>query len=458
MKLGPREKLIYVPCIRVDTKSEPDYLATIDVDPDSATYSQVIHRLHMPHVGDELHHSGWNACSSCYDNPNKSRSKLILPAVSSSRVYVVDVSEDGRAPKIHKVVEGEEIKAKTGLAYPHTTHCLGSGEIMISTMGDPEGENKGGFFLLDEEFNVKGTWTGDSTAYGYDFWYQPRHNVMVSSEYGAPNAFLKGFNPAEAATRYGSCLHVWDWKDKKLSHSINLGQEGLIPLEIRFAHNPESDYGFVGCALSSNVVLLRKDPTSNGAVKLTHKFVISQPWLAVEGWVLPQLPPLITDILLSLDDKYLYFSNWLRGDICQYNITDPENPKLVGRVYLGGSLRKGGCVKAVDPEADGLVDGYAPLQHIKGKEFQGGPQMIQLSLDGKRLYVTNSLISPWDAQFYPDLVKKGSQMVQIDVDTENGGLTINPNFLVDFGEEPGGPVLAHEARYPGGDCSSDIWV
>jgi hypothetical protein len=42
---------------------------------------------------------------------------------------------------------------------------------------------------------------------------------------------------------------------------------------------------------------------------------------------------------------------------------------------------------------------------IKGKQVFGGPQMIQLSLDGKRLYVTTSLFSPWDKQFYPDLWK-----------------------------------------------------
>lgn len=85
--------------------------------------------------------------------------------------------------------------------------------------------------------------------------------------------------------------------------------------------------------------------------------------------------------------------------------------------------------------------------------------MIQLSLDGKRLYVTNSLFSAWDRQFYgQDLVKKGSHMLQIDVDTERGGLTVNPNFFVDFGAEPDGPSLAHEMRYPGGDCTSDIWL
>jgi selenium-binding protein 1 len=70
--------------------------------------------------------------------------------------------------------------------------------------------------------------------------------------------------------------------------------------------------------------------------------------------------------------------------------------------------------------------------------------MIQLSLDGKLLYVTNSLYSAWDKQFYPDMVGKGSYMLQIDVDVEKGGLKINPDFYVDFGAETGGPVLAHE--------------
>lgn len=41
----------------------------------------------------------------------------------------------------------------------------------------------------------------------------------------------------------------------------------------------------------------------------------------------------------------------------------------------------------------------------KGKRVPGGPQMIQLSLDGKRLYVTSSLYSAWDKQFYPDLIR-----------------------------------------------------
>ena len=49
-------------------------------------------------------------------------------------------------------------------------------------------------------------------------------------------------------------------------------------------------------------------------------------------------------------------------------------------------------------------------------------------------------------------------MLQIDVNTEVGGLSLNRDFCIDFGQEPGGPVLAHEMRYPGGDCTSDIWI
>ena len=60
----------------------------------------------------------------------------------------------------------------------------------------------GGFVILDgESFDVVGNWekNGQATPFGYDFWYQPRHNVMISSEWGEPNSFFSGFNPAHIA-------------------------------------------------------------------------------------------------------------------------------------------------------------------------------------------------------------------------------------------------------------------
>lgn len=106
-------------------------------------------------------------------------------------------------------------------------------------------------------------------------------------------------------------------------------------------------------------------------------------------------------------------------------------------------LTKDSKVKVIeDPESKTPID---PV-HIKGKRLHGAPQMLQLSLDGKRLYVSSSLFSPWDKQFYPETIKSGSFMVKIDVDTENGGMKLDENFLVDFGCMPDGPMLAHEMR------------
>ena len=53
----------------------------------------------------------------------------------------------------------------------------------------------------------------------------------------------------------------------------------------------------------------------------------------------------MTDILLSLDDRFLYFSNWAHGDVRQYDVTDPRRPRLVGQLFLGGSIVSGGPVK-----------------------------------------------------------------------------------------------------------------
>ena len=256
---------------------------------------------------------------------------------------------------------------------------------------------------------------------------------MVSSEWGAPNTVSKGFNLHDVgAGKYGQQLHFWDWNERKINQSIDLGETGKIPLEVRFHHDPDSVHGFVGAALSSTIWHWYKE-----GEKWKADSVVAIDPIEHKGWPFP-VPGLITDIILSLDDKYLYFSNWLHGDIRQYDVSDPANPKLTGQVWLGGVIDK--------------------AEPVRGEKLGGGPQMLQLSLDGKRLYVTNSLYSPWDNQFYPDMAKKGCYMLQLDCNTESGGLAVNEKFMVDFGKEPGGPARAHEIRFPGGDCTSDIWV
>lgn len=434
MKAAP-EKLLFVSCTYANTPvNKPDYLAVVDVDPASKTYSKVVHRLSMPHAGDELHHFGWNICSSCHGKPGDRR-YLIVPGLKSGRIHIID-AKDPLALKMHKVIEPEAIAKAVDLSAPHTVHCLSTGEIMFSMLGNAKGDGPGGFLLLDDRFEIKGRWEkpGQTVPLNYDFWYQPRHNVMVSTEWAAPNTYLKGFNPKDVeAGKYGQRLRVWDWANRTVVQTIDMKDEGLIPLEIRFAHDPASPRGFVGAALSSAVWMFRAEGDAKGHNGKAGKAIQVEPVKAGGN----DVPGLITDILVSMDDKYLYFSNWLHGDVRQYDISDPAKPKLVGQLFLGGLIGKG--------------------IEFKGKKLGGGPQMLQLSLDGKRLYVTNSLLSAWDNQFYPDMAKQGSWMVQIDCDTAKGGLKLNDKFHVDFGTEPDGPSRAHEMRYPGGDCTSDIF-
>ncbi|XP_024083510.1 selenium-binding protein 1-A isoform X2 [Cimex lectularius] len=452
---GPREKLLYVICVQPNGKltNKPDYLATVDVDPSSDNFCKVIYRTMCKHAGDELHHFGWNSCSSCHGDPSKKRNKLILPCLNSDRIYVLDTSNP-KQPQIHKVIEPEEVH-KHNVGTPHTSHCLASGEVMISTMGDPKGEPKGEFLLLDSDtWMIKGLWTkGDKFAkFGYDFWYQPYFDVMISSEWAAPKSTGKGFSNDDINDKSltGRCLNVFSWSEQKFLQTIDLGDEGITPLEIRFLHNPKEAQGYVCCAFSSNVFRFFQ---TNGTWKAEK--VIDIPNKKVKGWAMPEMPGMITDLLLSLDDKFLYMSNWLHGDVRQYDITDRSRPKLVGQIFLGGSITKTGPVEVVEDEE---LTEQPPERIVKGTKVYGGAQMLQLSLDGKRLYATTSLYSVWDRQFYPDMAKNGSCLLLMNVDTDRGGLTLDEGFLVDFGKEPDGPVLAHECRYPGGDCTSDIWL
>src|SRR6185369_12600714 len=226
---SPPEKLAYVVGVYAGTGvKEPDYLATIDLDPASKTYSQVIHRLPMPNVGDELHHFGWNACASCHGT--RARRYLIIPGLVSGRIHIVD-TEDPNHPKLHKVIEPSEVVRKTKLTAPHTVHCLADGQIMISMLGDDQLSGPGGFLLLDDKFEIAGRWEAGTAGmnYNYDFWYQPRHNVMVSSEWGAPKTTRPGFKLDDVkAGKYGHHLHFWDWSKRTIAKSIDLGEKGMI--------------------------------------------------------------------------------------------------------------------------------------------------------------------------------------------------------------------------------------
>ncbi|MBA2450433.1 MAG: selenium-binding family protein [Chloroflexi bacterium] len=446
---APPEQLAYVVTLNTEGgtngsangNGRPDALCVLDLEPGSPTYGGVVGRLDMPNTGDELHHFGWSACSSALcptaPHPHVERRYLLVPGLRSSRIHVVDTKPDPRQPRIVKIIEGQELAARTQYSRPHTVHC-GPDGIYMSAIGAPDGEGPGGVFVLDHDnFTIRGQWEADRGPQylAYDFWWHLGHDTMLTSEWGTPNMIEGGVNPELLlAGKYGHSLHVWDLRTRRHLQALDLGAEQQLVLELRPSHDPNKTYGFV------NAVLSLKDLSSSiwvwyhedGAWKVRK--VIEIPAEPADAELLPPalkpfgaVPPLVTDINLSLDDRFLYISCWGTGDFRQYDVSDPFAPKLTGSARLGGIVSR------------------AP--HPKGGPLNGGPQMLEVSRDGRRAYVSNSLYAAWDAQFYPEGIR--GWVAKLDASPE-GGIAVDPEFFVPFeGERP------HQIRLQGGDSSSD---
>src|SRR5439155_905044 len=238
---APPERLAFVAALAPDGASRPDALLVVDADSKSPSFGQTVGSLAMPNIGDELHHFGWNACSSALcpyaPHPHVERRYLLVPGLRSSRIHVVDTKPDPRQPKLVKVIEPEEVFSKTGYSRPHTIHCGPEG-IYVSALGAPNGQGPGGIFLMDHlSFDGLGRWEID-------------RGPQIPAE------------PADPA---------------------------VLPPMLK-------DFKAV--------------------------------------------PPLVTDINLSLDDRWLYVACWGTGEMRQYDVSDPFNPKATGSVRIGGIVSR----------------------------------------------------------------------------------------------------------------------
>ncbi len=438
---APREKLAYVVTLNPNDDGKPDAMCVVDVDQGSTSYGRIVGRTDMPNVGDELHHFGWNACSSALcptaPHPHVERRYLLVPGLRSSRIHILDTKPDPRQPKVVKVIEPDELASKTGYSRPHTSHC-GPDAIYFSALGAPNGDGPGGIFMLDHEsFEPTGAWerSRGPQELAYDFWWHLGHDIMITSEWGTPNMVEAGPNvELLLGGKYGHQLHVWDLRKRQHLQALDLGAEQQMVLELRPSHDPNKQHGFVGVVLSlanlsASIWLWHRE----GGQWQIRK-VIEVPAEPAPAEQLPPalqpfgaVPPLITDINLSLDDKFLYISCFGTGELLQYDVSDPFNPKKTGSVRLGGIVSQAG--------------------HPKNGALNGGPQMVEVSRDGRRIYLTNSLYGSWDSVFYPAGIR--GWLAKIDADPA-GGIKADPGFFLEFASE-----RPHQVRLEGGDSSSD---
>jgi hypothetical protein len=289
-------------------------------------------------------------------------------------------------------------------------------------------------------FEPLGRWEVDRGPqyFGYDFAWHLGHDIAVTSEWGTPNMVENGVNPELLlGGKYRHSLHIWDLRKRRHLQSLDLGADSRWSLSCA-ADDPTKAYGFVGVVtslkdLSSSIWLWhRPSGGSNGGSngRFEIKKVIEIPAEPADPSQIPALsqgfkavPPLLTDINLSVDDRFLYASCWGTGEMRQYDVSDPFNPKLISSVHVGGIVRR------------------ASHPAKPGEPLNGGPQMVEISRDGRRVYFTNSLYAAWDKQFYPDGIR--GWMVKLEV-AQDGGIQLDPKLFVDFGD-----LRGHQVKLPG---------
>ena len=448
---APAEQLAYI--VAFDRLgARPDALTVLDTDPASDTYGTIVGWADLPSRGNELHHFGWNACSSAFAHAEHhtdglQRRYLLLPGLRSSTLHVYDTQPDPRQPTLARTVSADELAAKAGYSRPHTLHCGPEG-IFLSCLGGAGGaDGPGGIALLDHDtFDVLRAWETDRGPQylAYDAWWHLNQNTLITSEWGTPSMIEDGLVPELLlGGKYGHALHFWDLAAGRHLQRLDLGEQYQMVLELRPAHDPEATWGFAGVVvstadLSASVWRWHRDGDAWQADE-----VITIPAEPADPANLPPalqpfgaVPPLISDIGLSVDDRFLYVSCWGTGELKQFDVSDPAAPRETGSVRLGG------------------ITGRVAHPAAPGQPLAGGPQMVEVSRDGRRVYLTNSLYGSWDDQFYPDGV--GAWLAKLDTDPgAGGGLTIDERVFP-HGDDFRG-LRAHQVRLQGGDASSDSY-
>jgi selenium-binding protein 1 len=372
----PREELLYL--ITTDKGGQdPDFLAVVGADPDeSSEYGQMIHRLDMPMIGDELHHFGFNVFQT----------RLLLPGLFSGRLHVVDIETDPKKPSIESW--NSDLIANSNYIIPHTVVGTPDGGYMVSMIGSNTPDTApGGVVKLDSSakftapfgppsIRVDGT---TPPTYMYDIGLNLLRNRMITTSFGLPAGVGGGINPAGL----GSDVYVWDYKAQEVTQVVNIGTN-TGALEVRWVNDPGVPIGFTN-APGTSEIWRWDDMDLDG----TYDFAAA---VTLPAGSTP------TDMVLSKDDKFMYIANWTGDNVMQYDITDPFNPVFVSQVTI--------------PHA----------------------QMMRLSPDNKRLYVTNSLLSTWDDTEYPAGVYRNTDyaLYLINIDHQNGGMTIDPSFTLSF--------------------------
>ena len=334
-----QERFLYVVTI-AQSATDPDFVAVVGADPRQADYGKIVNRIDMPNIGDELHHFG-------YSHDQK---RLLVPGLFSNRIHVFDVAGDGKSMELRAV--NDSLVADSGYVVPHGTMAMTRGKTLVPMIGSATDSTRpAGVVEIDDKTGAFERHFGPGPVrdpgelgpnYMYDFAAPINGNRAISTTFGPPALCGGGIDPS----CLGGEVAVWDLKGEKVIQTADLGANSGA-LEVRFIRKAGVRRAFINTP-GTNAVWLADDDDRDGV------FEFQQVLGPEDGLVLP------ADMLLSYDEKHMYVTNWFGNTVQQFDIRDPFEPVLKATVSM---------------------------PH---------PNMLRLSRDNKRLYVSNSLLTPWD--------------------------------------------------------------
>jgi selenium-binding protein 1 len=295
----------------------------------------------------------------------------------SSRIFVIDVASEPAKPRIKKVLERDA--QKSGLTGPHSPYALPD-RMLISYLAGKDGGLPAGLaeFTNSGEFVRKIDLPADA-PYMYDVAVKPELNRMITSSFTPMSNYEKPLAEMDFKN-FGKELLLWDFRERKVIAKLITG---VAPLECRWSLKQGANFGFTNCALDDSIWVW--EGNSNGKYSARK--------LCSTG----KLP---ADLRQSPDDQFLYVSCFMSNEIQQWDVSQLDNPRLASTVVPG-----------VQPN----------MMHVTG--------------DGKRMYITNSLLSTLDhaGTFWVRLAHIGPD-----------GMKMDPFFNIDLNKLPTGAARGHD--------------
>jgi methanethiol oxidase len=368
-----QEDYVYVWTLGVPGMGDgSDKLVTLDANPKSKTFGKVVAQVSVGGRG-EAHHAGFT----------DDRRFLWAGGLDDSKIYVFDIHSDPAKPRLVNTIA--DFEKRSGLVGPHTFYAL-PGRMLIGALSNSKDGggatgmalyNNKGEFIRKYEMPAASAMKG-ADGYGYDLAVNPARNVILSSSFTGKKNYMTPLGTLikdqGAMKQFGNTMVVWNLKAMQPEQVLNVPG---APLEIRWSLNEGDDWAITATALTSKLWLVKKD--AKGQWQARDVATIGD----------PAKTPLPVDISMRADGKGLWVNTFMDGTTRYFDISNPEAPRQTYSKKTGAQVN-----------------------------------MISQSWDGKRVYVSSSLLANWDKAG-----KDNEQFVKL---FAWNGKALNEQWKVDF--------------------------